>query len=53
MTTRPTPLPVLLSPPSARTDALGGPSSTVEAPDPAGPAVKAAGDNQGRTSVQD
>ncbi len=53
MPTRPTPLPVLLSPESTATGALGGPSATVDPPDPAGPSTAARGDNQGGTRVRD
>lgn len=53
MATRPTPLPVLLSPEAAATGAQGGPSATVAPPEPAGPAVDVRGDNQSGVRVRD
>jgi hypothetical protein len=52
MPTRPTLLPVLLSPEAASTGAQGGPSATVDPPDPAGPSTAVRGDNQSGTRVQ-
>lgn len=52
MLSKPTPFPVLLSPESAATDALGGPSADVEPPQPPTGTVDARRDNQGGTRVR-
>lgn len=53
MPTRPAPLPVLLSPEAPATGAQGGPSATVDPPDPAGPSTAVRGGNQGGARVRD